>query len=448
MALISSLALLAWRLPQREGMQFWIFADVHTDTYMPTVNQWNSEQTRAEDRLTMFTLSMQALNRRTLAGFWANLPTADVMEVEIGSIGTFLSGPLEDVGFVDITDKLHEEGIYEAINKPSFSPWTSRGRIFGIPHDVHPVVLVYRSDFVAEAGIDVNEVETWDDFARVFRPLISDLDGDGIIDRYLINMWYTGTADIEALLLQAGGGTFDADDNMIVDSEANARVAATVVSWCLGPDRIAIDAPEFSASGNRLKIEGRVVAAIMPDWLAGVWMKDLPQLAGKLRIMPLPAWEPGGRRTSVRGGTMMAMTKTGSNPEKAWEFAKRLYLDEKLSQHLFEQNHIISPVMTHWDKDFYKQPSPYFGGQITGELFIRLAPHVPLRTSSPFNQLALGEIGEAINATYRHAVRTKTYDAEALIPFARERLRESAERVTREMKRNVFLREQMAEQTP
>ena len=57
-----------------------------------------------------------------------------------------------------------------------------------------------------------------------------------------------------------------------------------------GPDRITIDAPAFTASGNFLRLEGRVVCELMADWMAGAWKKDLQPLSGKLKLMPLPAW--------------------------------------------------------------------------------------------------------------------------------------------------------------
>jgi len=70
-------------------------------------------------------------------------------------------GPLDRVGCLDLTDRIHAEELYERFNAPSFSPHTSRGRIFGLPHDVHPTVLAYRADLVEEAGVDVSEIETW-----------------------------------------------------------------------------------------------------------------------------------------------------------------------------------------------------------------------------------------------------------------------------------------------
>ncbi|MEZ6190596.1 MAG: extracellular solute-binding protein [Phycisphaerales bacterium] len=222
-AVISSVVFVAWPIQKQPGLEFWTFSKNHAKMYAQQIEIWNkqADAVGGQPRVNLFVIQMTALVRRTLSAFWSDTPVADIIEVEGNTIGRFVAGPIEDVGFVDLTDRLHEEGIYDQINPPSFSPWTSRGRVFGLPHDVHPVLLCYRADIVEEAGIDVNEIETWDDFARVLAPLIKDLDGDGRPDRYLLNIWYSSTEWIEPLMLQAGGGTFDESEELIVSSEAN-----------------------------------------------------------------------------------------------------------------------------------------------------------------------------------------------------------------------------------
>ena len=79
--------------------------------------------------------------------------------------------------------------------------------------------------------------------------------------------------------------------------------------------------------------------------------------------MPLPAWEAGGRRTSVMGGTMLAIPKTTRDVDAAWAFAKELYLSPELAQELFETNHIISPAVALWDEPYYAAKEPYFSDQ-------------------------------------------------------------------------------------
>lgn len=448
-AMASTIAVIVWGALDRKapGLEFWTFAKNHGQLYLQISGDYNT-QAEAEGRLPVnfFVIDGAALQRRTLSGFWSGTPLADLIEVERNMMTQFVSGPLEDVGFVDLTDRIRAEGLDEAINRPSFSPWSSRGRIFGLPHDVHPVLLCYRADLVEQAGIDVSQIETWDDFVRLMSPLIADLDGDGRPDRYLLNMWYTNMAEIEPLLLQAGGGTFDENDKPIIASDANAKVIAHVVAWCIGDARISIDAPDFSASGNQLKLEGRVVAQVMPDWLAGIWKKDLPQLGGKLKLMPLPAWEPGGRRTSVKGGTMVGIPKSTEDFEAAWDVAKTLYLSPDLAETSFGESNIISPVKAFWEKDFYHQPDPFFSGQASGTAYIDQAPHVPFRSSNPFGVQALTRILEATSKLHTEAaegdiVPLEQMSPEALIPRAKQLLQLAEDRVLEQMSQNVFLRE-------
>jgi arabinosaccharide transport system substrate-binding protein len=438
LAVLSSLVIALWSIPHPKGLVFWTFAKTHKRMYDPMTEVWNKAQEQA-DRVHILLLSGNALQRRLLSGFLSNTPVPDLVEAYAQIVAQTFKGPLEDVGFVDLTDRLHDEGIYEQINTPSFAPWTSRGHIFGLPHDVHPVLLAYRADIVEAAGIDVANIETWDDFVRLLRPLVRDIDGDGYVDRYLLNIWETNPELLEVLILQAGGALFDASERLVLNSEINARVLATVVSWTTGPDRIAVNAPEFDAAGNKMRLDGTVVCSFMPDWLTGAWRQDLPQLAGKVKLMPLPAWEPGGRRTSVMGGTMLGIPKRTQDFTSAWQYAKNLYLSKDLARALFRTTGIISPVKRHWTDPMYDQPSAYFSGQRSGRLYIAEAPEVPPRTSSPYNALARTKMGDGALELKAFARRYGKYTVEELLPEARRQLAQAAALVRQQMRRNVFL---------
>ncbi|BAM02691.1 ABC transporter substrate-binding protein [Phycisphaera mikurensis] len=450
-AALSSVAIAAWPVATRDGLQMWIFAKNHQVLYEPMFAERNLRAAEDPDQEAVVStlLDGSAMLRRLLAGFWGDTPLPDMVEVETNMMSRFTSGPLESMGFVDLTDRLRAEGLDERINPPSFTPWTTRGRIFGIPHDVHPTALAYRADLFAEAGIDVDAIETWDDFERLTQPLLADDDGDGEPDHYPLAIWYSDIGTIETLLFQADGGYFRPDGTPALDRAANASVVARVVGWCFGEDRIAIDAPKFTFSGNQLKLQGRVACEIMPDWLIGVWKRELPGLGGKFKLMPLPAWEPGGRRISVMGGTMLGFPKRtlrsrgdGSGEpsfEAAWSFAMDLYFDRDYAQRLYESTSIISPLTDLWSESFYHEPDPFFGGQRVGTLLLGLAPDVPARVPSPFIEAARLRMTEVLGAVYRHAEATGAHDAATLEPLAMELLAEAQARLAEEMSRNVFL---------
>ncbi len=426
---------------QKSGMKIWLFNKAHQDVYDRVARDWDSEQATPATQIETLLIDMTALERRLLSGFMSGTPVADLVETERSVAAKTFTGPVGDIGFVDITDRLHAEGLLDAINGPSFAPWTSRGRIFGIPHDVHPVLLVYRSDIVETAGIDLSKVETWEDFFAAMRPLMVDEDGDGRPDRYPLNFWATQRQLLEILMLQSGGTLFDEREHVFINSERNAFVLATLATWCGGPKRVVVDAAEFTAPGNTLKMRGTVIASLMPDWLGGVWKKDMPTLAGKLKLMPLPAWEKGGLRTSVIGGTMLGIPKTTRDFEAAWAFAKRLYLDRDTHAKFFAKTTIIPPAKASWSDPIFSAPDPYFSGQVSGQLFISQAGNVPARTSSPYNDLVVARLSDVLIALVDRVNQEQITDPAVLLPEARERLAQAQREMKTLIERNVFLRD-------
>lgn len=426
---------------QNAGMSLWLFQKTHQMVYRSIIEKWNAEHTDNALRVESLLIDGVAIERRLLSAFMSDTPVGDLVETERSVAAKTFTGPLEDIGFIDITDRLREEGLMDALNAPSFAPWTSRGRIFGIPHDVHPVMLVYRSDIVEAAGIDLSTVETWDEFFDAMRPLMTDNDGDGRPDRYILNFWPTQRQLLEILLLQAEGTLFDEREHLNLDSERNAQLLSTIATWSGGPRRVVVDAAEFTAPGNALKLQGVVLASLMPDWLGGIWKSDLPDLAGKLKLMPLPAWEKGGRRTSVIGGTMLGIPKSAPNPEAAWAFAKRLYLDREVHAKFFARTTIIPPVKASWDHPVFSQPDPYFSGQVSGQLFIEQAAAVPPRTSSPYNDLAVLKLCDVVTALTVRVNNEQIAYPDILLPEARERLGRAQAELKRLIERNVFLRD-------
>lgn len=439
LALTTSIAMVLSPVRRIEGMRFWTFARLHHQMYVPQVQAWNQSQ-RPPVQLSL--LSINALEQRMLSAFLAETTVAELIEVERRNAARAFAGPLDSVGFVDLTDRLRAEGLDQAINAASFSPWTSRGRIFGLPHDVHPVMLAYRADIVEAAGIDVSKIETWDDFVRVLRPLMSRRDADGRPRRYLLNLWETHIEVLELLLLQSGGGLFDEFGRPTLDLPVNAEVVAQIVAWCAGPQRIAADAPYFSASGNRLLFDGYVLASFMPDWMCNIWRNEIPQLAGKVKLMPLPAWTRGGRRTSVWGGTMVGISRTAADIDSAWKFAKHLYLSPDLARELYVRGDIVTPVKSLWSDPIFDQPDAYFSGQPKGRLFINLASEVPLRHSSPFGVLAATRFQNVVVELARRTRRGSAADEEARRAQARELLSVAQREITASVRRNVFVAEE------
>jgi arabinosaccharide transport system substrate-binding protein len=418
---------------RKPDLVFALFASNHMAAYEEVVPLFEKEN---DCRIQLQLVNSRALQSRLQSALLTGADVPDMVELLGGSMGYFTRGPLEDVGFVDLTERLHAEGLYENLVESRFSLWSSRGRVFAIPHDVHPVMLCYRRDLIDELGIDVGALGTWADFVRMGRRVTKDLDGDGNPDRYALDLPASG-GQLPMLVLQRGGGIFDEAGRVVFDTELVADTVIWYIHRTRGPGRIAFDAG-WGQSLAKAMNDGLVLFYVCPDWRTKQFEMDVPNLAGRLALMPLPAWEPGGRRTSTWGGTGLAITKACRHQRLAWKLAKRLYFEEKDLGARFRATNIIPPVKSAWDLPVFREPREFYGAQAIGLEFAELAPSTPADHASPYTDLARGKLSEAY---LRAAEHYDTHGDEGLRECALKELSRSADYVRKVMSRNVFLKQ-------
>ncbi len=413
---------------------FATFAKEHADAYVPIIAQFEREH---DVRIRLQVVEQRALQSRLQSAMQVGAEVPDMVELLYDTLGVFVKGPLEEVRFIDLTDRVHDSGLFENVVTSRFGKWSNRGRVFALPHDVHPVMLAYRRDLVEQLGIDVSELKTWEDFARVGREVVTrDLTGDGVPDRYMIDLPNEGGDALRLLLLQRGGQMFDESGDVAFDSETTVEVFLWYVKQIQGPDKIAFDAG-WGQNLARVMLDGLCVFYLCPDWRTRQFQMDVPQLAGKMALMPLPAWREGGVRTSTWGGTGLAITKQTKNPDLAWELAMHLYFNPKEQGRRFEQTQILSPLRTAWDEPAFDERNEYFSGMRIGRAYAELAPQVPEEQSSAYMALAVNKLSEAfanVSLYYRQNGEVGLGD------YARAELKRVADRVREVMARNVFLK--------
>lgn len=413
-----------------DELVFWTFNKDHQDIFREIYGP--------DGGVDVQLLGMQSFERRMLSGFFTGTPVADIIMVERSVASQAWRGPTEAIGFLDLTDRLEAEGLLDRINKPSQRPWTVDGRIYGLPFDVHPVMLAYRADLYEAAGIDITQAETWDEFMEMSRPLIGDLTGNGSQDRFALEVSETDGFSMIMLIQQAGGDVFDENDQPTVNSELNVDVLTRTAQWFSGNEPFAVDVPLFSGAGERLRGEGFVLAWMCPDWRARRNILYIEGLHGKVKLMPLPAWERGGRRTSVWGGTMLGLPRNGERTEEAWGKILDLYTSRELGRTKWERLYILSPFKDFWDDPVFDQPDPYYRDQPVGRMFQELADSVPERTPSVYFPFAAQQMADALHRTVRRLRQTGVTEYADIEPIARRELDRAQANIENLMSRNVF----------
>jgi arabinosaccharide transport system substrate-binding protein len=296
-------------------------------------------------------------------------------------------------------------------------------------------MLAYRADLVEKLGIDVNKLTTWDEFVRVGREVTKDVDGDGVIDRYMIDLPASEPWALRLLILQRGGGMFDDNGEVIFDNDAAVDTACWYVKQTAGKDRISF-ACGWGQNLAKAMIDGLCLFYIAPDWRTAQFEGDTPVLSGKMKLMPMPAWTEGGPRTSTWGATGLAITKRCKDFELAWKLAMYLYYDPQQLGPRFAKTNILPPYKPAWDQPEFNAPREYWRGMRLGREYVALAPQVPYAADNAYMQQADGKLWEAYGNVAQYFAE---HGEDGLRDFARGEFKRCADYVRRVMARNVFL---------
>jgi len=428
LALVSGFWLAAHPSPPKTAtLTYWTFAKTHYLAYRQAIPSFEAAHPGVTVDLQL--VSGTAVTTRLQAAFWADLDVPDLVEVEISSAGSFFRGPLKDVGFLDLTDRIHRSGLWERMVQARFAPYTSRGHIFGLPHDVHPVQLAYRRDLFEKEGVDVHQMRTWDDFIRVGRQLTIPN------QRYMIELSDSDASNLEPLLFQRGGGYFDPAGHCIFDNDVAVQTLRWYVPLVAGPRKIGNNLGGGQILTKAVE-DGYLLCLLCPDWRSKLTFEDdIPRMAGKMALMPLPAVTPGGIRTSTWGGTMLGLTKRCRHADLAWQLAMHLYLDKPQLAQRFRDTNILPPLRDAWDQPAFREPRPYWSNQPIGLLYARLAPQVPFQYTSPLIVTAKAKLGEALVACVQ---QYNKYGEAGFADYVRARLKQSADQVRAMIRRNPY----------
>lgn len=411
---------------QNSTLTMWTFAPTHYEAYKEAVPSF--EKAHPGVKIDLQLVSGPAVTSRLQAAFWSDLDVPDLVEVPIDYAGTFFRGRIQNVGFADLSDRIERAGLKQRMVSSRFSPYMSRGRIFGLPHDVHPVMLAYRRDIFEKEGIDADAIKTWDDFIRVGRKLTIPN------QRYMLELFDTRDAHLASCLFQRGGGYFTPKGDCILDNEISVQTMLWYVPLTAGKNKISNNLGAGQILTKAVE-DGYFVCLLAPDWRTKTLETTIPRVAGKMALMPLPAVEVGGRRTSTWGGTMLSITRSSPHQDLAWQFAMHLYLDKKELGERFRGTNILPALQDAWQQPAFEEPRPYWNNQPIGAMFAELAPQVPNQYTSPFITTAKAKLGEALVACVQF------YNAngdEGFEEFTRARLKQSADEVRTLIRRNPY----------
>jgi len=274
---------------------------------------------------------------------------------------------------------------------PGRVAWVKYGEhTYGLPHDVHPVVLIYNDTLWKKAGVDVEKIETWDQFFEESKKLTAAKKGGKSVN-YALPSGNGGLGDTMFMIWQqTGSNILTKDGKPSFTSPEFKEYVAKWLEWNKTGAFTMWDWGNFSA----LLKNGTLCSYTSPDW----WVSQVDAAAkdGKFQFKAraLPAYKAGGAVTASWGGSFLAIPKGTQDAERIYEIMEYLQYDASAIKVRFEETGMLPPFQSVWDDAIFKKEDPRFGGQKLGELQANLAKKMPSVNTGDIFWEALSDFGQ------------------------------------------------------
>nr|WP_222108450.1 extracellular solute-binding protein [Streptomyces cupreus] len=253
------------------------------------------------------------------------------------------------------------------------------GSMIGFPIDCGPLAHYYQPAVFEKAGLayepdDVSrEMGTWEAFFAAGERLRKRIPGTCLLVDVL--------AVYENSVNQGTQRYVDKDDHFIGDQE-HIRTA-----WDRAVEAkrrglisdIVNGTPDFNAATER----GLLPSQLGASWAAGDLKLGLPKTAGKWRVAAMP----GGPANN--GGSFLSVTKACREPERAFEIITWMLNPANQAQGFVDAG-LFPSTPASYEMKKLREPDPFFGGQITMDVFGPAAEQIPVAYNSPYD-VALGQ---------------------------------------------------------
>lgn len=308
-------------------LSLWVFVDRHGLFMQRQAERWNEAHPDRPINLTYEQIDYTQMHDNLLASLLVGVGAPDLADVEIKKFATFTKGDIQFVPLDDAIDPYRADIIQSRL-----APYTANGHNYGIDYHLGSFVMYYNTGILEAAGVDVDSIRTWDDYIEAGKKVTQDTNGDGTPDVYMASIETTDIFSAYALMLMMGGGTYNADGEIILDSPEN--VAALQFLQDLvhvhGIARPASGGGHHSPDHFVDLTEGRIASLWMPQWYMTRFPDNMSSVLADVEVVrPMPIFEEGGYTTTMGGGTGTVITNQ-IDPSKV-DLAKEFLAFAKLT---------------------------------------------------------------------------------------------------------------------
>ncbi|WP_077329723.1 ABC transporter substrate-binding protein [Virgibacillus siamensis] len=262
--------------------------------------------------------------------------------------------------------------------------------LFGLPTDIGPKAMFYRTDLFEEAGLptDPDKVEeliqSKEDFIEVGKQ-IKEKTGKPMLDS--MEMAYRAVID------GAEKSFFDKEGNLLIENEGNAVRKAYDLAVKLNELGLVGEYQMWTPEWGNAVNNGGFAVELGAAWLKGWMLDNAPDASGKFRVATLPKEFAGNW-----GGSYIAIPNETEHQEEAYKFAKWLVSPENQLKSFQSEAGLFPSSSEVYKMDKFKNTKDkFFGGQKTAQYFANAAQDISVIYKGPKYMSAHNEILNAMN---------------------------------------------------
>lgn len=338
-------------------LTFWEFGNTGYDVLIEEYMEANPHVT-----VELQNMDQNDLHDNLFTSLSAGSGAPDVTMVEVNQLERYR----------DAQDRFHNLKDYGADDvEGNFLDWVWKtgenadgSFMFGLPTDIGPTVMYYRTDVFEEAGLEsspeaVGEmIQTWEDFETVAQEIYAET-GKQMTDG--AELIFNARRD------QAPEHFFNTDDELIVEEHDYIRNAYDYTVSLIEQDLVGdiqLWTPEWFAGMG----EGSYATLLGPAWMQGV-IKDNAE-PGVWSITTLP--EGAGNW----GGSYLTVPAESEHPEEAYAFVEWMTAPEQQLKSFLDYGLFPSAPAVYEDPEFLDYTDEFFGGIKTAQVFSEAAEAV------------------------------------------------------------------------
>ncbi|MFE0251032.1 ABC transporter substrate-binding protein [Streptomyces sp. NPDC059010] len=253
------------------------------------------------------------------------------------------------------------------------------GSMVGFPIDCGPVAHFYQYAVFQKAGLpyepdDVSkELNTWEKFFAAGERLKQRIPGTFLL---------TDVGAVFENAVQQGSKRYVDKDRNFIGDQRHVRDA-----WALAVEakRRGIVSSIVNGTPDQIsaKESGRLPSQLGASWATGDLKNEVPRTKGRWRVAQMPV------RPSNNGGSFLSITKACREPERAFEIITWLLDADNQAQGFVDAGLFPSTPASYGMKKL-QEPDPFFGGQVTMDVFGPAAQKIAVAYNSPYD-FALGQ---------------------------------------------------------